>query len=134
MTEEVSFDKLVITYRKVRSAKEAVAAEYEQRIAELEEQLKLLSGAMKDFMLSKGGLKTVRTDYGTVTLGTSTRYTTHDWEEFHAFLIKYDALDLLEKRIAQKNMDTFLKENPRLVPPGLDASTEYTISVRKPSK
>jgi hypothetical protein len=45
-----------------------------------------------------------------------------------------DALDLLEKRIAQTNMATFLQDNPTLVPPGLNSNSEYEISVRKPTK
>jgi hypothetical protein len=48
--------------------------------------------------------------------------------------MQHDALDLLEKRIAQTNMATFLEENPGVYPPGLNTTTEYQISVRKPSK
>jgi len=40
----------------------------------------------------------------------------------------------LEKRIAQTNMATFLADNPSLVPAGLNSTTEYAISVRKPTK
>jgi hypothetical protein len=31
-------------------------------------------------------------------------------------------------------MNKFLEENPTLVPPGLQADTEYDVSVRKPTK
>jgi hypothetical protein len=31
-------------------------------------------------------------------------------------------------------MANFLKENPSLVPPGLNSNSEFSISVRKPSK
>jgi len=31
-------------------------------------------------------------------------------------------------------MSKFLEENPTLVPPGLQADTEYDVSVRKPTK
>jgi hypothetical protein len=41
-------------------------------------------------------------------------------------------VDLLEKRIAQINMANFLEENPNVVPPGLNSSTEYDITVTKP--
>ena len=36
------------------------------------------------------------------------------------------------KRIAQLNMAHFLEENPTVVPPGLNSSTEYDITVTKP--
>jgi hypothetical protein len=49
-------------------------------------------------------------------------------------MLEHDAIDLLEKRIAQGNMSKFLEENPGLLPPGLNSNTEYAISVRKPTK
>ena len=64
---------------------------------------------------------------------TKTRYSTQDWDSFKAFLVEHDVLDLLEKRIAQGNMAKFLEDNPGLVPPGLNSTTEYDISVRKPT-
>ena len=69
-----------------------------------------------------------------VMLGTKTRYTTQDWGSFKDFIIQHDAVDLLERRIAQRNMAQFLEENPTLVPPGLNSDTVYQISVRKPTK
>jgi hypothetical protein len=48
-------------------------------------------------------------------------------------MIEHEAIDLLEKRIAQTNMAQFLEENPGVVPPGLNSSSEYDISVRKPT-
>jgi hypothetical protein len=76
----------------------------------------------------------VRTTEGTVVLSTKTRYSTTDWDEFKEFVKENDALDLFEKRIAQTNMAQFLKENPALVPPGLNSNAEYSVSVRKPTK
>jgi len=88
---------------------------------------------MKDQMLAMGST-TMRTDAGTVMLSKKTRYSTSDWEEFKLFMVEHDAIDLLEKRIAQSNMAKFLEENPGIVPPGLNSDTEYAISVRKPTR
>jgi len=68
-----------------------------------------------------------------VVLSVKTRYNTQDWDSFKKFVVEHDAVDLLEKRIAQTNMSQFLEENPGLVPPGLNSSSEYDISVRKPT-
>ena len=89
--------------------------------------------ALKDQMLVLG-VSSVRTDQGTVVLSTKTRYNTQDWDSFKTFVLQHEAVDLLEKRIAQTNMSTFLEENPGLVPPGLNSVSEYAISVRKPTK
>jgi hypothetical protein len=68
-----------------------------------------------------------------VVLSTKTRFNTNDWDSFKQFILAHEAVDLLEKRIAQGNMATFLEENPGLVPPGLNSHSEYAISVRKPT-
>jgi hypothetical protein len=87
---------------------------------------------MKDMMKAMG-VTSVRTEQGTVVLSVSTRYSTQDWDSFKKFVVEHDAVDLLEKRIAQGNMNQFLEENPGLVPPGLNSTSEYDISVRKPT-
>jgi hypothetical protein len=40
-------------------------------------------------------------------------------------------MNLLEKRIAQTNMATFLEDNPDLHPPGLNVDSRYTVVVRR---
>ena len=80
------------------------------------------------------GLKSVQTSYGTVSLITKTRYNTQDWDSFKQFVLDNQVVDLLEKRIAQTNMATFLEENPGVVPPGLNSTTEFDIRVTKARK
>jgi hypothetical protein len=131
--EQISLAQLARVYRKIRAKVQLLTQEYETQIEELKAKQQEISSAMKDQMMM-AGTKSVRTDEGTIMLGQKTRYTTSDWDSFKSFVIEHDALDLFEKRIAQTNMKQFLEENPTLVPPGLDASTEYTITVRKPTK
>jgi hypothetical protein len=40
-------------------------------------------------------------------------------------------MELLEKRISQANMATFLEENPDLLPPGLNIDRRYAVTVRR---
>jgi hypothetical protein len=131
--EQIPLDKLAKVYRKIRSKIQVLSQEYETQIEELKAQQQEISSAMKDLMLASG-LKSVRTDEGTIMLGTKTRYTTSDWDSFKQFVLEHQVLDLFEKRIAQTNMSQFLEENPGLVPPGLNSDTEYQITVRKPTK
>jgi hypothetical protein len=39
--------------------------------------------------------------------------------------------ELLEKRIHQTNMKAFLEENPELIPAGLNANSEYSVTIRR---
>ena len=127
--EEVPLDKLVRIYMKMRASIQELDAQIEQ----IKEQQQEVKNEIKDRMRSLG-TKSVKTDFGTVSLMEKTRFYTQDWDSFKRFIVEHDAVDLLEKRIAQTNMRLFLEENPALVPPGLNSDTEFDISVRKPSK
>jgi len=129
----VPMDKLAKVYRRMQTRIQELTTQYENEIEDIKHQQDAVKIALKDQML-KLGVSSVRTDQGTVVLSTKTRYNTQDWDSFKEFIKEHDALDLLEKRIAQTNMATFLSENPRLVPAGLNSTTEYAISVRKPTK
>jgi capsule polysaccharide export protein KpsE/RkpR len=132
-TATIPMDKLARVYRKMQTKIQQLTAGYETEVEGLKAQQEVVKTALKDQMLALG-VKSVNTAEGTVILSTKTRYSTQDWDAFKEFMKEHDALDLLEKRIAQTNMATFLQENPTLVPPGLNSNSEYAISVRKPTK
>jgi capsule polysaccharide export protein KpsE/RkpR len=129
----IPMDKLARVYRKMQTKIQQLTAGYETEVEGLKAQQEVVKTALKDQMLALG-VKSVNTAEGTVILSTKTRYSTQDWDAFKEFMKEHDALDLLEKRIAQTNMATFLQENPTLVPPGLNSNSEYAISVHKPTK
>ena len=128
MTEEtIPMDKLVRMYTKMRAAMQ----DLDKQIENIKEQQQQVKNAMKDQMQALG-TKSVRTDFGTITLKEKSRYYTQDWDSFKKFIVEHDAVDLLGKRIAQLNMQTFLEENPSLHPPGLSSLAEFDIAVTKP--
>jgi hypothetical protein len=129
----VPMDKLAKVYRKMATKIQQLTREYETEVEVIKSQQEAVKIALKDQML-KLGVKSVRTDQGTVVLSTVTNYNTQDWDSFKEFMKQYDALDLVQQRISQLNMRRFLEENPGVVPPGLNSMTEYGISVRKPTK
>ena len=128
-TEEViPMDRLAKIYIKIRTKVQGLTKD----ITELEAQKDEVANAMREQMKLIGS-KSVRTDFGTVTMQLKTRYTSQDWDSFKTFMMQNDALDLVERRISQLNMAKFLEENPGIVPPGLNADSEYTITVKKPT-
>jgi len=134
MTTEdlVPMDRLAKIYLKIRTSVQLLTQDYEKQKAALEAQKSEVANAMRDQMKALGS-KSVKTEYGTVMLGVKTRYTTQDWDSFKDFCIKNNTIDLLERRIAQRNMAKWLEENPEDVPPGLNSDSEYEVTVRKPS-
>jgi ribosomal protein L4 len=131
-SETIPLDRLAKIYRKIRSEITTLTQEYDGKVEALKAQQEEIKNAMKDMMKTMG-VTSVRTAQGTVVLSVKTRYNTQDWDSFKKFVVEHDAVDLLEKRIAQTNMNQFLEENPGLVPPGLNSTSEYDISVRKPT-
>jgi hypothetical protein len=132
-TEEmIPMDKLAKIYLKIRTRVQLLTQEYEKEKAGLESQKAEIANAMRDQMKALGS-KSVKTEYGTVMLGVKTRYSTQDWDAFKDFCISNNTIDLLERRIAQRNMAKWLEENPEDVPPGLNSDSEYEVTVRKPS-
>jgi hypothetical protein len=76
----------------------------------------------------------IKTNAGTLTRKLKTRYWTSDWPEMYKFMKENDALELVEKRIQQSNIKQFIADNPELTPPGLQSTSEYTVSILKNRK
>lgn len=131
--EQVPFDKLVKVYRKMKQEIDTLTQEYDTKVELLKAQQDEIKFAIKDQMKALG-VTSVKSPFGTVSMRTTTTYTTNDWASFKEFVLEHGAVDLLFKRIAQSNMAQFLEENPGVVPPGLNSVTEFNIVVTKPTK
>lgn len=136
MTEEtqppVPMDKLAKVYVRIRDRIADLTKAFDTEVEQLKAQQTLVAHTMKDQLRASGQLS-AKTEYGTVSLITKTRYYAMDKDAFKAFVLERGAIDLLEQRIAQKNMAQYLTDNPTDVPPGLNTQSELEISVRKPT-
>jgi len=130
--DAVPLDKLTRIYRKIKTEIDTMTQEYDTKLEALKAQQDEIKFAIKDQMKTLG-VSTVKTPFGTVSLRTSTRYSTQDWASFKEFILEHNVVDLLEKRIAQANMRTFLEENPGVVPPGLNSVSEFQVVITKPT-
>jgi hypothetical protein len=126
----VAVDKLVRVLLKMREARSKLKAKYEEEDGQINEAMEEVKGKLLELCESLGttGLKT---SYGTVSRTVKTRYWTTDWSEMHKFCVENAALDLLERRIHQTNMKTFLEEHPETIPPGLNADSKYDVIIRR---
>ena len=132
MSEElVPLDKLAKIYRKLRGKITELTQEYDTQVEVLKASQDEIKFAIKDQMKALG-VSSVKTEFGTVSMANKTRYSTQDWDSFKQFIVAHDVVDLLEKRIAQLNMAKFLEDNPGVVPPGLNAFSDFEIRITKP--
>lgn len=125
-----SMDVLVKVYVKLRSARDALRNDYENKDKELLAQMNVIESEILSFCKTSG-LDSLKTQYGTAIRSVKERYWCTDWDSFRNFVKEHDAIDLFEKRIHQTNMKQFMESNPELLPPGLNLDREYSITIRK---
>lgn len=123
-------DRLVSVYVKIRDKKSELAAEFNEKEKELDAKLDKLKAVLLEHC-KETGVESVKTASGTFWRTQRKRFWTSDWEAMNRFIVDNEAVDLLEKRIHQGNMKQFLEENPDTLPPGLNADSEYSITVRR---
>jgi hypothetical protein len=127
---EVPLEKLTRIYIKMRDKKSEVSQELEEKIAKIELDMKAVKTAILQHMKDIGA-ESLRTEAGTVYRTVRTMYATSDWESMHKFILEHGVPELLEKRIQQTNMKAFLEDNPDLLPPGLNANAEYSVTIKR---
>lgn len=127
---EVPLEKLTRIYIKMRDKKSEVTQELEEKIAKIEADMKAVKTAILQHMKDIGA-ESLRTEAGIVYRTVRTTYSTSDWESMGKFILEHGVPELLEKRIHQTNMKAFLEDNPELLPPGLNANAEYSVTIKR---
>ena len=127
---EITADRLVKAYVRIREERNRIAKEHDMKDAELKEQLEAIEHELLE-MCKSVGADSLKTQFGTVSRKVLKRFWTSDWHSFHKFVKEHDALDLFERRISQTNMQQFLEENPEVLPQGLNVDSKYTVSIRR---
>lgn len=127
---EVPLEKLTRIYIKMREKKAEVAKELEDKVSKIESDMKTVKTAILQHMKDIGA-ESLKTSAGVVYRTVRTTYATSDWESMNKFILEHGVPELLEKRIHQTNMKAFLEDNPDLLPPGLNANAEYSVTIRR---
>jgi hypothetical protein len=127
---DATAEKLVRAYIKMRDYRSQLKQQYEEQDATVKEQMDMVESHLLELCKTTGA-DSLRTKYGTVSRTVQTRYWTSDWEAMHNFITEHQALDLLERRISQRQMQEFIKENPDVMPVGLNVDNRYAVSVRR---
>jgi hypothetical protein len=134
MTEEtkagVPIEKLTRIYIKMREKKAELTQELDSKIAKIDEEMRMVKTAVLDHMKDLG-IESLRTDAGIVYRTVKTKYATSDWESMNKFILEHGVPELLVKAINQSNMAAFLEEHPDLLPPGLNANSEYSVTIKR---
>jgi hypothetical protein len=126
-------EALVETYLTLRRERETLKAQYEAGDSELKKDMEGIEAALLD-VCNKTNVNGLKTQYGSVTRQVKDRFFCTDWDNFKKFVEAEGSLDLLERRIHQRNFKEFMAERQGDgLPPGVNVLREFDIVVRKSS-
>jgi hypothetical protein len=128
--ESTPIERLTRVYIKMRENKSELEHELKDKIDKIDKDMRTVKSAILDHM-KEIGAESLRTDAGLVYRTVKTTYSTSDWESMNKFILEHGVPELLEKRIQQSNMRAFLEENPDVLPPGLNANMEYSVTIKR---
>jgi len=124
-------EELVADYIEMRKAREALKADYESEDAEIKDAMEEIKAALLS-ICTETNTNGLKTSSGTVTRQVKERFFCTDWDAFKNFIETEASIDLLERRISQKNFKEFMEGREGL-PVGINAMREYDIVIRKAS-
>lgn len=126
-------EQLVETYLTLRREREKIKADYEAQDGMLKSDMEKLEAALLD-ICNTTNVNGLRTAHGTVMRQIKERFFCTDWDNFKKFIESEGSLDLLERRINQRNFKEFMTERKDDgLPPGVNVLREFDIVVRKAS-
>jgi len=73
----------------------------------------------------------LKTKVGTLSRTLKTRYWSSDWPQMYDFILENKLPEFFEKRLVQSAIKEYLEQNPDKAPPGLQATSEYTVRITK---
>ena len=130
MTTDISVEKLVKVYIKMRDKHTEMLREYQEQEKLLKDKMAKIKEALLDHC-KEHNVDSVRTGEGLFFRTVRQNYWTSDWESMGKFVVEHNAPELLEKRLHQGNIKQFLEENPTLLPPGINVDSEYSVTIRR---
>jgi len=129
----IDTEELVGAYIAIRTEREVLMREYEEKDKALKADMAQLESAMLD-VCNQINADSIRTSHGTVMRKLNERFFCQDWDNFYKFVMEQEAPHLLERRIHQSNFKEFMKDHEDSgLPPGVNVMREYGVTVRKSS-
>lgn len=123
-------DQVVAKYIALRDLKAQLKAEYEARVAPVQEAMNKAEAYILQKM-DETGASAFKTDAGTAYSSTRTAASLADWDLFREFLSQQeDPYMFLDRRVNKTAVEEYSKETDDL-PPGVNWRVERTVNIRR---
>lgn len=125
----MKMSEVVEKYIELRTKKAQFKAEYDMKVAKLDESLEKIEGVLlKAF--EETGISSVKTEFGTAYTSTKTTVPVADKEVFMEFVRSNDEWPLLEVRASKSSVEQYKEEHGEL-PPGVNWRVERSVNIRR---
>ena len=134
MTEQTSpsVESVIAGYVELRSRKEKIKAEADERIKKLNERMAKLEVWLQ-MKMAVDKTTALPTNAGTAYKTTVEHASVIDMDDLLDFIRKNEAWHLIEKRVSKSGVKAYLDEG-QPIPPGVNWYTSTAVHVRKPSE
>ena len=134
MSKDISTDRLVKAFLKMRDAKADLTRTYEAQKAEIDASMKLIEVELL-YRAQEQGVS------GFACKGVGTTYTSEDMHSsikddnaFFAFVRETGDLDFFERRVTNKHIKEYMAEHDGQLPPGIHVFREKRMRVQTQRK
>ena len=127
----MKISEVVEKYIELRTKKSQFKAEYDMKVAKIDQDLEKIEGKLLE-VFEQTGLDSVKTPFGTAYTTTRTSVPVADKEVFMEFVRSNDEWPLLEVRASKASVEQYKEEHGEL-PPGVNWRVERVVNVRRSS-
>lgn len=126
----MKISELVAKYIELRDKKAEIKAEYDGKVAKIDEVLNKIEGKFLE-VFEQTGMDSVKTEFGTAYSSLRTSASIADREAFMEFVKNHDEWPLLEVRCSKAAVEQFKDANDNVLPPGVNWRAERVVNVRR---
>lgn len=127
---EVTHDRLVRAYVKMRDARSALKQTYEHEDKLIRDKMELVEQTILSSM-NGSGITSFKTEAGTAYRTETLVPTGSDWAAFYAWVKENDAFDFIFKRIKADSVKDYMDQNDGKVPPGVSVYSKFGVTIRR---
>jgi hypothetical protein len=126
----MKMSELVAKYIELREKKAQHKAEYEMKIAKLDDVMAKIEVKLLE-VFDQTGMDSVKTEFGTAYTSTRNTASVADREAFMDFVKTKDEWPLLEVRASKTAVEQFRDSNDGELPPGINWRSERVVNIRR---
>jgi hypothetical protein len=123
-------DKAIDAYTAIEDELATARKDWERREAALKEKLERLKSYLAHHLTNVAKVSSCNVNGKTVYFETVVKPRVKDWHAYHQFVAEQGQLTLLQKRVSEKELATWIKEHGDAIPPGVDIETRRELRLR----